>query len=337
VAIAASGSTACFLVTLAALALRRFNIRLAALDGETQRVRIAVRAAIEDELTLRTTELQQALALARSESLARLAEEERRIAEERRHAVAEREQDASRRLSEALIQVEGRVEQRVAGWVGDLERGETRLAEEIEKLTTRQKELVTQAENRLSSDIDRLDGIRDEQRGQLAKMRAELEKVAAEAVQQARAELETHSAERRRALHEVSERLRARERSLQEQIEREEVEAVRRIQAGLAEIERRQLDQLKRVVDRTATSVAEASAAQFDDTIRSAREEAARRLGRELERAVDSFLRQAHGLLTDQVSKATDEATRRIDDRGAQVMAAIERRGPAAEPRTGSQ
>ena len=52
-AIAATGTTACFLATLAALAVRRANVRLAALDGETQRVRAAVRAAVEDRKSTR--------------------------------------------------------------------------------------------------------------------------------------------------------------------------------------------------------------------------------------------------------------------------------------------
>jgi hypothetical protein len=106
---------------------------------------------------------------------------------------------------------------------------------------------------------------------------------------------------------------------------REEAEALRRIQAGLGEIERRQLDQLKRIVERTATSVAEAAATQFDAAIKTSRDEAARRLARELERAVDGFLRQAHGLLTDQTMAAADNAAKRIEDRADRAIAALER------------
>jgi hypothetical protein len=328
--IAATGTTACLLVAVASLAVARALNRALALDAETQRVGAAVRAAVDQELRLRTTELEQALVLARSESISRLAEEERRIAEQRRHAVSEREQEASRRLSESLIGVERRVEQRIAAWVGDLARGEARLAEEIERLATRQRDLVAHAETRLTTDAERLEAASEEQRAQVAQLRVELEKLTNQTVEQARAELETHAAERRRAIHEVGERLRVRERGLQEQIEREETEALRRIQAGLGEIERRQLDQLKRIVERTATSVSEASAAQFDAAIKSAREEAARRLGRELERAVDGFIRQAHGLLTDQVTKSTDAAAQKIEQRADDAIGAIERQRDAA-------
>ena len=121
-----------------------------------------------------------------------------------------------------------------------------------------------------------------------------------------------------------------RERGLQEQIEREEAEALRRIEAGLGEIERKQLDQLKRIVERTGTSVSEAAAAQFESAIKASREEAARRLARELERAVDGFLRQAHGLLTDQMDKATDAAAAKIEHRADNAIAALERHRDAA-------
>jgi hypothetical protein len=323
--IAATGTTACLLVAIASLAVARALERVLALDAEAQRVAATIRASTDDELRLRTTELEQALTLTRSESISRLAEEERRIAEQRRHAVADREQEASRRLSESLIEVERRVEQRIAAWVGDLERAESRLAEEVERLATRQKDLFANAETRLAADAERLEAASEEQRAQVAQLRVELEKLTKQSVEAARAELETHAAERRRALHEVGERLRVRERGLQEQIEREEAEALRRIQAGLGEIERRQLDQLKRIVERTATSVSEAAAVQFDGAIKSAREEAARRLGRELERAVDGFLRQAHGLLTDQMDKATEAAAQKIEQRADRAIATLER------------
>jgi hypothetical protein len=324
-AIAATGTTAAFLVALSALAVSRAYARALALDAETQRVAVTVRAAIDDELRLRTAELEEALVLARAESISRLADEERRIAEQRRHAVSEREQEASRRLTQSLIEVERRVEQRIAAWVGDLERGEARLAEEVERLATLQKDLFAKAETRLAADAERLEAASEQQRAHVHQLRVELEKLAQQTVEQARAELETHAAERRRALHDVGERLRVRERSLQEQIEREEAEALRRIQAGLGEIERRQLDQLKRIVERTATSVSEAAAAQFDAAIKTARDEAARRLARELERAVDGFLRQANGLLTDQTSAAADLATKRIDERADRAIASLER------------
>ena len=79
------------------------------------------------------------------------------------------------------------------------------------------------------------------------------------------ADLETHSAERRRALHELGERLQRRERELGEQIEREQVEATQRIGSQLQDIERRSLEQVRRAsVDRESQHLAEAAASQFE-------------------------------------------------------------------------
>ena len=50
-------------------------------------------------------------------------------------------------------------------------------------------------------------------------------------------------------------------------------------------IERRQLEQLQRVIDRATSGYSELAAQQFDEAIRNAREESAKRLQRELERA----------------------------------------------------
>ena len=57
--------------------------------------------------------------------------------------------------------------------------------------------------------------------------------MAKEIVQAAAGELEQHAADRRRALHEVADRLRRREHDLKEQIEREQSDAQQRIAATL--------------------------------------------------------------------------------------------------------
>ena len=68
-----------------------------------------------------------------------------------------------------------------------------------------------------------------------------------------------------------------------------------RVQIALGDVERRQVDQLQRVVARETTRYTEAASQRFDTTIRSAREESARRLSRELDLAVERFARQAEG------------------------------------------
>ena len=102
--------------------------------------------------------------------------------------------------------------------------------------------------------------------------------------------------------------MRRRERDLQEIIEREGNEAAQRIQMALGDVERRQVEALGRVAERAAARYSEAASQQFDGAIRTAREEAARRLGRELELAVERFAREAEVVLQERVSQVSDAA-----------------------------
>ena len=95
--------------------------------------------------------------------------------------------------------------------------------------SARQEQLIAAAEKRLGEEMQRLEVRGDEQRQLVARLRSELMQAARDAVSEARAELDAHSLERRRALTEVEERLRSREKELGERIEREAVEAARRI------------------------------------------------------------------------------------------------------------
>jgi hypothetical protein len=146
-------------------------------------------------------------------------------------------------------------------------------------------------------------------------------------------ELDTFGTDRRRALHELNERIRRRERALAEQIEREETEAMRRIQASFADVERRQVEQLQRIVDRATASYAEAAGQQFSDVIRSAREDAAVRLSRELDRAVQAFVREAESLLAEQLRQLGDAGTQRLEKRLGQIAAGLERQQVGAMER----
>jgi hypothetical protein len=131
--------------------------------------------------------------------------------------------------------------------------------------------------------------------------------------------------------------MRQRERTLAEQIEREETEAMRRIHASFADVERRQVEQLQRVVDRAATSYAEAAGQQFTDVIRSAREDAAVRLSRELDRAVQAFLREAESVLAEQLGQLGDAGTQRLEKRLGQIAAGLERQQIGAMERFGER
>jgi hypothetical protein len=112
---------------------------------------------------------------------------------------------------------------------------------------------------------------------------------------------------------------------MREQIEREETEASRRITAGFSEIERKQLEQLQRVVDRSTSGFSELASQQFEGEIKAAQEDAARRLARELERAVASFEREARGVLSDQLTQISDSGSLRLEKRFGQIAAGLER------------
>src|SRR5207244_2470365 len=157
-------------------------------------------------------------------------------------------------------------------------------------------QLLGQAASRLVVETERLESASEEQRGRLAALAAEFDRVVREIAERAHADLESHESERRRALHEVADRLRERERELRERVAAEEADAIQRIQTGLADVERRQIDQLQRIVERTSSSFSDSLSKQFPDDIKRAREEAAQRLTRELERAVAHFAREAQSV-----------------------------------------
>src|SRR5207244_12684015 len=144
------------------------------------------------------------------------------------------------------------------------------------------------------------------------------------------AELEAYASERRRSLNELNERIRRREGQLSELIEREETEAVRRIQAGFADVERRQLEQLQRILSRATSSYSDAATQQFADVVKSSREAAATRLSRELDRAVQAFAREAQTVLAERPAPVGNAGAPRPGTRHEPVSRRFERQRAAA-------
>ena len=201
---------------------------------------------------------------------------------------------------------------------------------QVAQLAQRQRQLISDAETRIAADAERLEAESEQQRASLVKLRDDLARAIQEAIVTGTSELDAYAAERRRVLHEVNDRMRRRERAIGEQIQREETEAVQRIHATFADVERRQVEQLERILGRTTGSYADAAAQQFSDAIRSAREDAAQRLSRELDRAVQAFAREAERVLGEQLSQVGDAGAQRLDKRLNQVAAGLERqRGEA--------
>jgi hypothetical protein len=324
-AVAAAGTAACLLASLGAVALRRGLIRSRAVDEDIERLRGELNEIVGRELRLRGAELEHALARARADSISSFVDDERRLSEERRRLMLDSEQRSRAALSDALAGVQHKVEQRLAGWTADLQRAERRLSAQLVELARRQSELISQAEGKMASEADRLRTADEHQRAEIARLREELSKSAHEAAAAAEVELEGHAADRRRALQEIDERLRVRERDLAQRIDREQADAAGRIKATFADIERRQIEQLERVLDRASSRFSDAASQQFEQSIKSAREEAARRLSRELDRSVQMFAREGEALLAERLSQVGDAGELRLEKKLANVAAGLER------------
>ena len=313
-AVVAGGITVAFLAQLLAIRLRRL-LRSAGRVDE-----LVAREAEE-----RATELEHVLARARADSSSLLAEQERRIAEERRAAAAERSRAAVDELGDALAAAQQQIEARFNAWNDDLERAQNAVVDQLGQLAHKQKQLISEAEARIATDAERLEAESEQQRASLMKLRDEIARASQEAVAAGSSELESFASERRRALHEMNERIRRRERQLAETIEREETEAMRRIQAGFADVERRQIEQLDRMLQRATSSYSDAATQQFADTVRSTREAAATRLSRELDRSVQAFMREAQTVLAERMTQVGDAGAQRLERRLAQASEGLER------------
>jgi hypothetical protein len=324
-AVSATGLVACLLAVVGALALRRGLAHGRAIERDLERAKSELDVVIQREVRERSADLERTLARGRADSLSAYAEEERRLAETRRQALGESEQRLRHGLAEAFSKVQGQVEQRLAAWHQDLDRAQRQLSSRLEEIAQRERTLIEALETRLESDADRLKTIDEEQRAGVARLREDLGRAAKEAAAVATAELDAHATERRRALHQVAERLTAREHDLVRRIEREETDAARRIQSTFADVERRQVEHLERVLDRAAGRFADAAAHQFEGTLKAAKEDAARRLVRELERAVQSFAKEGESLLAERLTHLGDAGGMRLEKKLAQVAAALER------------
>jgi hypothetical protein len=324
-AVVAGGITLAFLAELGALRLRDLVRAQRRVDEQLSRAQARLSSHVAHETDELSAELERILIRARADSTSLLEEQERRIAETRRAAAAERSREAADELGHALIVAQRQVEARLQAWQGDLERVQRGVTEQIAQLTQRQKQLISEAEARMGADADRLEGESEQQRAALARLRDDLSRATQEAVQAGTSELEGYASERRRALHELNDRMRQRERQLGQQIEREETEAMRRIQSSFADVERRQVEHLERVLQRATASYSDAANQQFADALKTARDNAGTRLARELDRAVQAFAREAQKVLGERLAQVGDTGAQRLEKRMADATNGLER------------
>ena len=181
----------------------------------------------------------------------------------------------------------------------DLERAQRHVESQLATLEQRYKQALAEVATRLESESAELGSTADEQRRTVLRLREELERAAGQAVTEALDELEAQTVERRRAIEEITERLRAREAAVAESLEKAETDVRARLDVVLAEWERRQNERLERVTEREVERHTQLAMLAYDERLREAREDAAVRLRRELDRAVDLIVR--------------DELTQRLD------------------------
>jgi len=325
IAVSATGALLASATVLASMRLRRVVQHAHRVDSQLAAAENRLHELIEREARERAAELERTLARARADSVSLLTEQERRIAEERRRAAAEHERTANASVSESLALAQRQLDERLRTWAEDLERAQRVVATQLEQVKQRQRQVTSDAEARIAADAERLEAESEQQRADLVRLRDEIARAIEETIAEGNADLDAYAGERRRALHEINERIRRRERALAEQIEREETDATQRLQVAFAEIERRQVEQLQRVLDRAAASFSEAATQQFGDAIRAAREAAAARLARELDRAVQAFTREAEKVLAEQLGHVGDAGTQRLEKRLNMITGGLDR------------
>jgi hypothetical protein len=323
-ALVAGGLAAAAAAELGLVALSRGFARLRELERLSEQARTELAHFVDTEMRERTLELERMLARERANAGHQLTEQERRLAEERRDIVERQAERARVELTQAVSAVQERLERRLMAWAADLDRGQRELEAHLTTLTQKQREAVNAYEARLAADSERVEAASEEQRLALLKLREELQRLGTDFLEEGRSEIEIHAAERRRALHEVGERMRNRERSLQEQIEREEVEARNRLASSLTDVERRQVAGVERSFERAATRLTEYAEKQFDAQIRESREKAAERLSRELEKGIEQFARQAEKEVSDRITEMARQTAERLHKRVTEVARAGE-------------
>jgi hypothetical protein len=318
-ALVAGGLTAAAAAELGLVALSRGFGRLREIERLSEQARTEIADFVETEMRERTLQLERMLARERANASHQLTEQERRLAEERRDIVERQAERARVELTQAVSAVQERLERRLMAWAADLDRGQRELEAHLTKLTQKQRDAVTAYEARLAADSERVEAASEEQRLALLKLREELQRLGTDFLEEGRSEIEIHAAERRRALHEVGERMRNRERSIREQIEREEVDARNRLSSALTDVERRQLAGLERTFERAASRLTEYAEKQFDAQIRESRDKAAERLSRELEKGIEQYARQAEKEVADRITEMSRQTAERLQKRVAEV------------------
>jgi hypothetical protein len=292
-----------------------------------------IEAVLEAHAKEQSETLERTLVRERANASHALNQQERRLTLERRDLIARQADRARAELAGAIEHIQEQLEQRLTAWAADLDRGQRSLETRLNGLAQRQAEAIKAYEARLTADSDYLRTATEEQQTALARLRTELAEVGQAALETARGEIEIYAEEQRRALQEITVRLRDQERSVREQVEREEADATVRIQASFTDIERRQRDNLDRALERAAQRLSDEAERRFDSQIKESREKSAQRLSHELDKAMQQFARQAEKEISDRIDEAAHAATGRLERRIADITRAAEAQHEVAAER----
>ena len=274
------------------LSLTRARTRAKASDELVLAARASLRKTVEEETAKHADEIRRVLARERAESVSALAAEERKLADAHRGEFATRERRAGELLAATLAEVERRVDERFRSFTDDLDRSQRHVEAQLGRLEQSHREAIADVEQRIAAEAADLGSTADEQRKAVIRLREELERAAGQAVTEALDELESHTSERRRAIADITERLRARETALADGVEKAETDARGRLEIEFVEFERRQTERIARVVERELERHVQVASLAFDERMRDLREESAARLARELDRAVELLGRE---------------------------------------------
>ena len=334
VLLAAAGLGAAAAAQAGVLALLRGLGRLRDEERVLQAGRERIEAALAAHADKRGRDLEQTLARERANATHLLGQQERKLSVERRDLVARQADRARAELARSIEQVQDRLEQRLAAWAADLDRGQRALEARLNALAQRQAEAIKAYEARLAADSDHLRALTEEQQAAINHLRVELEHVGREALDAGRAEIEAHADERRRAITELAARFRAQERELLDHVAREEADSLARVNDAFAQIERREREKLERLLDRAATRLADEAERRFDAQIRESREKSAKRLSHELDKAMDQFARRAEKEISDRIGEAAQAAASGLERRIGEISRAADAQNEVAEERT---
>ena len=323
-ALAAAGLAAAALAEAGLVALARGLRRGRALESLSDAARDQLAAFLERHTSEREAELERRLAREEANAIHVLGTQQRKLAEERRDTIARQADKARAELAEAVASEQERLERRLAAWAADLDRGQRRLEGQLADLAERQREALTAFETRLAADSERVAALGDEQRAAVTELRTEFSRVATRLFDEGKAEIESLVGERRRALHEMGERLRVSERALRDEVDRQEADARGRLAAAFQDAERRQLERFEKALDRAAGRLTDDAERRFDGQIRQEREKAAERLSRELEKAVAQFSRNAEKQVSDRIADVAQRTAERLEARLDAIASAAE-------------